>query len=115
MQVTSVARRPSWGQVAIMFVCTIPVMAIVARIATAAPLVVGTRDLAMVSAGGAAFSGWPLSELIAPYLPPAGWFNFRAMYIAFVSNFVYWFLWIFSFVPRSDKRWRRKRAVRIDA
>jgi hypothetical protein len=41
-------------------------------------------------------------------------FDFRAIYIAFFGNLVYWFVLIFGFVLWSDRRWRRMRAARID-
>jgi hypothetical protein len=109
----SADRRPPWSQVAIMFVCSIPVVAIVAGIATAIPFALEEKGWGWYLL--ALSPGWVLSELISPHVPHAGWLDFRALFIAFFGNFVYWFVWIFRFVLRADKRWRQRRSARIDA
>jgi hypothetical protein len=59
--------------------------------------------------------GWLLSRLMETSLRPAGSFNIRELFNAFIANFVCWFVLVFSFLLWSDKRWRGKRAARIDA
>jgi hypothetical protein len=108
------AVRPSWGQVAIMLVGSILVVVIVASIATALPFWLpsgswATHMLVVLS------PGYLLSALITPFPPYRGGLDFRAIYIAFFANLAYWFALIFWFVLWSDRRWRRKRAARIDA
>jgi len=106
--------RPSWGQVAIMLVGSILVAVIVASIATAPPFWLpsgswATHMLVVLS------PGYLLSARIAPFLSYRGRLDFRAIYIAFFANLAYWFVLIFWFVLWSDRRWRQKRAARIDA
>ena len=113
-QPTDSALRPSWSQVAIMLGGSILVVAIVASIATALPFGLAqgswaTHLLVVLS------PGYLLAVLIAPHLRYQGGFDFRLMYIAFFANLMYWFVLIFGFVLWSDRRWRRKRAARINA
>src|SRR6267154_3852890 len=62
--------------------------------------------LAPVRELGNAYAGGAVS-----WLP----LDFRAIHIAFFANLAYWFVLIFWFVLWSDRRWRQKRAARIDA
>ena len=113
-QTTDSALRPSWGQVAIILVGSILVAVIVAGIATALPFWLpaerwGTPLLVPLS------PGYLVAGLIEPLLAYRGGFDFRLIYIAFLANLAYWFVLVFGFVLWSDRRWRRKRAARIDA
>jgi hypothetical protein len=106
--------RPSWSQVIIMFVCSIPVVAIVAGAATALPFVVEARSWGWYVLVMPLSPGWLLPALLASQGTPSG-FNWDDLFNALLANFAYWFVWIFWFVMWSDRRWRRKRAARIDA
>jgi hypothetical protein len=111
----SIALRTSWARVAILFVCSIPVVIVVAILATAAPFFLGQKDWLWYLVALLLFPGWLLAALIAPLLPPVGFPELRGIYFAFFANCAYWSVWIFWFVLWSDRRWRRKRAARIDA
>jgi hypothetical protein len=97
-----------------MLVGSVLVVVIVASIATALPFWLPSgswaRDMLVVLS-----PGYLLSALIAPLLSYRGGLDFRAIYIAFFTNLAYWFVLIFWFVLWSDRRWRQKRAARIDA
>lgn len=110
---SSVALRPSWGQLAIMVGCSIPVVVIVAGAATAVPFVVDTRNWGWYVLVVPLSPGWLLPALLASHGGSPG-FNWDDLLNALVGNFVYWSVWIFGFVLWSDRRWRRKRAARID-
>jgi ABC-type transport system involved in multi-copper enzyme maturation permease subunit len=98
-----------------MFVCSIPLVAIAGGLATALPFALEPKTAGWYLLVLVFSPGWLLSRLIETSLPPAGSFDFRELLNAFVANFVYWFVLVFGFVLWSDKRWRRKRAARIDA
>ena len=113
-QATDSALRPSWGQVAVMLVGSIPVVVIVATLATALPfwLLAGSWATPLLVPLS---PGYLVAGLIEPLLAYRGGFDFRFIYIAFLANLAYWFVLVFGFVLWSDRRWRRKRAARIDA
>ncbi len=68
----------------------------------------------MVCAGNAAVSRLALAR--AARIPRNSlWVQLGRLFNALLANFAYWFVWIFWFVMWSDRRWRRKRAARIDA
>ncbi len=113
-QKSSVALRPSLSQVVIMFVCSIPVVAIVAGAATAVPFVVDTRNWGWYVLVVPLSPGWLVPALLASHGDSPG-FNWDDLLNAFVANFVYWFVWIFGFVLWSDRRLRRKRAAQLGA
>jgi hypothetical protein len=98
-----------------MFVCTIPVAAIVTGIGMALAAFLAT-EFDFKPQSGASYvlllllsPGMILGELISPYLHPTGWLDLGGFVIAILGNFIYWFVWIFWFALRSDRRWRRKR------
>lgn len=111
---TSVPVHPSWTQIAIMFVCSIPVVAIVALMATAVPFVADKRAWGWYVLVVPLSPGWLWPALLASQqLSPSG-FNWDDLLSALLVNFVYWFVVIFWFVLWFDRRWRRKRAGQID-
>jgi hypothetical protein len=109
-QKSSVPLRPFWTQVAIMFVCSIPVVAIVAGAATALPFVfpyvVHERNWGWYMLVAPLSPGWLWPALLASHGDSPG-FNFDDLFRALFGNFVYWFVWIFWFVLWSDRRWPR--------
>jgi hypothetical protein len=109
-QKSSVALRPSWSHVAIMFVCSIPVVAIVTGVATAVPFVFDTRNWGWYVLVVPLSPGWLLPALLASHGNLSG-FNWDDLFNALLANFIYWFVWIFWFVLWFDRRWRRKRAA----
>ena len=117
-QQSTVPLRPSWTQVVIMFVCSIPVVAIVAGAATALlfvfPYVLQERSWGWYVLVVPLSPGWLWPALLASH-GGSSVFNWDNLFNASLGNFVYWFVWIFWFVLWSDRRWRRKRAARIDA
>ena len=113
-QNSSVPLRPSWTQIAIMFVCSIPLVAIVAIVATALPFVAGKRTWGWYVLAVPLSPGWLWPALLASHGDSPG-FNYDDLLSALLGNFIYWFVWIFWFVQWSDRRWRRKRVARLDA
>ena len=111
----SVVLRPSRAQVIVMFFCTIPVVLIVASAATAIPYLLGQQISLWYLLALPLSPGWVLARLVTTDLGLGTWHSVDVAFNAFVANFVYWFVWIFWFVLWSDRRWRRKRAARIDA
>jgi hypothetical protein len=67
-QKSSVAPRPSWGQLAIMFASSIPVVAIAAGAATAVAFVVDTRSWGWYVLVVPLSPGWLLPSLLASLL-----------------------------------------------
>jgi hypothetical protein len=114
-QKSSVAERPSWTQVVIMFVCSIPVVAIVAGVATFVPFMTDKRTWGWYVLVAPLSPGWLMPALHASQQVPPSEFSFDDLFNALLGNFIYWFVWIFWFVLWSDRRWRRKRVARIDA
>lgn len=114
-QKSPVALRPSWGQIVIMFVCSIPVVAIVAGVATLVPFIADKRTWGWYVLVVPLSPGWLMPALLASQQVPPSGFNWDDLLSALLGNFIYWFVWIFWFVLWSDRRWRRKRAARIDA
>ena len=57
--------------------------------------------------------GWFAFELFSPYQHHTAGRN-GGSWIDFWGNFTYYFGLIFAFVFWADRRWRRKRAARID-
>ena len=118
-QTPSIALRPSWSQVVIMFVCTIPVAAIATGIGIALALFLAkTFDIKPQSDASYVLllvlsPGFFLAGLIEPTLPPAGPFDFRGIIMGLLFNFLIYFGLIFYFVLWADRRWRRKRATRF--
>jgi hypothetical protein len=108
-QKSSVAPRPTWSQIAIMFVCSIPVVAIVAGVATAIPFIVEKRSWGWYVLVAPLSPGWLWPALLASHGDSSG-FNYDDLFTALFANFAYWFVWIFWFVLWTDRRWRRKRA-----
>jgi hypothetical protein len=98
-----------------MFICSIPVVIVVAVLSTALPALFTEKNPLWYLVALVLSPGWLLSALITPSLPPQSFLDLRGLFIAFLANSVYWFTWIFWFVLRSDRRWRQKRAARIDA
>ncbi len=98
-----------------MLVCSIPVVAIAAGIATAIPFLLEAKSWGWYLLVLALSPGWLLSVPLAPHGPPPGSLDLGDLLNALIGRFVYWFVWIFWFVLRSDKQWRRKRAARLDA
>lgn len=109
-QRASVPLRPSWTQVIIMFVCSIPIVAIVAGVATALPFVVEERSWRWYVLVGPLSPGW-LWPVLRESQRASTWFHFDDLSSALLGNFIYWFVWIFWFVLWSDRRWRRRRAA----
>ena len=58
--------------------------------------------------------GWLLFLRISPHLQTSGW-DLRPLLLVVQGNFVYYFGLIFAFAFYADRRWRQKRAARIDA
>jgi hypothetical protein len=118
-QKSPVALRPSWSQIVIMFLCSIPVVAIVAGVATALPFVLPyvlqERSWGWYVLVVPLSPGWLWPALLASQQAPPSGFNGDDLLSALLGNFIYWFVWIFWFVLWSDRRWRRKRAARIEA
>jgi hypothetical protein len=112
---SSVPLRPSWTQIAIMFVCSIPLVAIVAIAATAVPFMADKRTWGWYVLVVPLSPGWLWPALLASQQVPPSGFNWDDLLSALLGNFIYWFVWIFWFVQWSDRRWRRKRAARLDA
>jgi hypothetical protein len=46
--------------------------------------------------------------------PKTGWDNLDLIFFSVVADFVYYFCLVFVFSLWADRRWRRKRAARID-
>jgi hypothetical protein len=116
-QQSSFALRPSWTQVVIMFLCSIPVVAIVAGAATAVPFIADERTWGWYVLVVPLSPGWILPALVASEgaLGSHSGFNWDDLFYALLGNFIYWLVWIFWFVLWLDRRWRRKRAARFDA
>jgi hypothetical protein len=116
-QKSPVSLRPSWSQVAIMFVCTIPVAAIATGVGMAIAVFLANKfDIKAQSDASYVLvlvlsPGLFLAGLIEPSLPPAGPFNFRGIIMGFLFNFLIYFGIFFSFVLWADRRWRLKRAA----
>jgi hypothetical protein len=60
------------------------------------------------------FPAWFTFELFSRYQQHTSARNGQ-FWIVFAGNFTYYFGLIFAFVFWADRRWRRKRAARIDA
>jgi hypothetical protein len=54
---------------------------------------------------------------VVKFLRPlkTGWDTFDLIFFSVVADFVYYFCLVFVFSLWADRRWRRKRAARIDA
>ena len=113
------ALRPSWSQVLIIFVCSIPAAAIVTGLATwlffEISSILGLKEgddslyLLMLVLSPAGF----VVKLLHPRT--TGWDNLNLLFYSFVADFLYYFCLVFLFSLWADKRWRRKRGARIDA
>ena len=57
--------------------------------------------------------GWYVFESLIPQ--NSGFAGLGMLFYGIVANFAYYFCLVFFFSLWADKRWRRKRALRIDA
>jgi hypothetical protein len=110
---------PSWSQVLLIFVCSIPPAAIVTGIAIWLVFEIAS-NLGLKEGSDALYL---LILVLSPglyvvkFLRPlkTGWDPFDLIFFSVVADFVYYFCLVFVFSLWADRRWRRKRAARIDA
>ena len=110
---------PSWSQVFLIFACCIPAAAIVTIIAMG--LAFKIEEALLNKPGNEAWHAlafvlspaWYLFESLIPQ--NSGFGGLRMLFYGIVANFAYYFCLVFFFSLWADKRWRRKRAARVDA
>jgi hypothetical protein len=102
-----------------MFFCSIPAAAIVTTMAMVFSFKI-EGALGVKPVGDAwhvlAFvlsPGWYVGEFLIPQ--KAGFEGLDFLFYGIVANFVYYFCLVFVFSLWADRRWRRKRAARIEA
>jgi len=118
-QVGLVRTTPSWSQVLLIFVCSIPAAAIVTgiaiwllfRIASTLGLKEGTDALYLLIL--VLSPGLYVIKFLRPL--KTGWDSFDSIFFFVVADFVYYFCVVFVFSLWADRRWRRKRGERMDA
>ena len=111
--------RPSWSQTLLIFVCTIPAAAIVTGLMTW--LFFETASILRLKEGDDFL--YLLMLVLSPggfvvkllHGPTTGWDKLDLIFFSFVADFIYYFCLVFGFSIWADRRWRRKRATRIDA